>query len=97
MSDTWQPIATAPPFRTVQVWIPADGVHFGHSPAMAIRAALVEGVWWEHGRRHSRTLDREEDQPTHWKPLPAPPPRQAQDAATSTGGTAEQTKKWVTI
>jgi hypothetical protein len=58
----WQPIATAPRDGT---WLLLHAWHWGRLPTI--------GVWSRYSncwQDHNHGLDR----PTHWAPIPAPPP-----------------------
>lgn len=66
--DGWQPIETAPHVELAEVLL------FNGSEVCA-------GGWWE--GRWTTAHDEIEPQPTHWRPLPAPP---AIDQARGKGG-----------
>ena len=75
---TWQPIETAPVDTPVLVWLSADGDHFGHLGATAMRAMKCQGVWFSTARGYMAAL-RANDQPTHWMTLPDGPAESAFD------------------
>ena len=77
---TWQPIATAPTYRAVLVYVP-DREHYG--PAV-YRAILGEFGWTSTGLACGRAMG-EDSQPTHWMPLPDPPVAVAGDTPTPGG------------
>ena len=57
----WQPIETAPRNTPVLVFAPKP-----RSPRVIAEATLGAGQWWARGLGAL--------EPTHWMPLPSPPP-----------------------
>lgn len=77
MTDVWQPIATAP--KDTEVFIGAfidEEFHFGRSVLFYEQGNEFEGETW-HGWVWSvdDCSDSVAESPTHWMPLPVPPPR----------------------
>ena len=74
-ADGWQPIESAPRDRPVIV---TNGEAVGEA-----RYLESDGGWWWAGYHPTDAADGYVWQPTHWRPLPAPP---TQDSAMQQGG-----------
>ena len=77
-ADGWQPIESAPRDRPVIV---TNGEAVGEA-----RYLESDGGWWWAGYHPTDAADGYVWQPTHWRPLPAPP---TEDSAMQQGGGGE--------
>jgi hypothetical protein len=78
----WKPIGTAPEGVHILLWFPVGERGDGGIEAATIYFYnLGIGLWTHGGPNSGSDWSVRGDSPTHWMPLPAPPPAPPQEVA----------------
>ncbi len=75
----WQPIETAPKTTDNYIAIPILGFCPDESTGLGTSSDQIRIIWWEPSLRKwtdDRDIPNHYIKPTHWQPLPEPPPPQ---------------------